>query len=389
MSILARKTKLSPVLKYPGGKDKELGHILPNLPNDAENYYEPFVGGGAVYFAVDADKYFINDKSTELMELYGLIKEQNQEFLFSLEQIEHNWQIISQVVLNHITEITNIYSAYKCKKINKQKLFDEISAFVLHNADEFNGLFSTNFNVGICNFVNELVKSFKNKIVRMVDIEEVKFNLPYEDFIQNIECAFKSAFYMHFRYLYNNSKELKISQSFRIAIYFYIREFCYSSMFRYNSNGEFNVPYGGISYNRKSLTKKIEYFTSKELVDHLKQTTIGCLDFEEYLKIYKPGKKDFIFLDPPYDTEFSTYAKNTFDKQDQIRLAYYLKSECDCNFMLIIKKSDFISRLYENGEIIKNGRKLIIDTFDKKYFVSFQNRNNKNAEHLIIKNYYN
>lgn len=387
MSITPKIHKLSPLLKYPGGKDKELGYILPNLPFDAENYYEPFVGGGAVYFAVTADKYYVNDKSSELMELYNMIKTQNADFLYNLQQIEHNWQVITQIVFNHSEEITDIYASYKNKAIDRQKLYDEISAFVLHNADEFNGLLPADFNIGIQNFVNELIKSFKNKITRMVEIESRENILSKEDFIQNIECAFKSAFYMHFRYLYNNADELKIGKPFATAIYFYIREFCYSSMFRYNSNGQFNVPYGGISYNKKSLSKKIEYFTNADLISHLQKTQMDCCDFEEFLKNYKPRLNDFMFLDPPYDTEFSTYANNSFDRQDQERLARYLMTECDCYFMLIIKKSDYILSLYSDGQLGKNGRKIRINKFDKKYFVSFQNRNNKNAEHLIITNY--
>ena len=90
-------------------------------------------------------------------------------------------------------------------------------------------------------------------------------------------------------------------------------------------------------------------------------------------------EKDFIFLDPPYDTEFSTYAKNDFDKDDQIRLSKFLKST-KAKFMLIIKNTDFIYNLYNN-----NG--FYIKSFDKKYLVSFQNRNNKDVEHLIITNY--
>lgn len=387
MTIIPKSHKLPPLLKYPGGKDKELGHILPNLPLNAENYYEPFVGGGAVYLAVTADKYYVNDKSIELMELYEMVKTQNAEFLYDLQQIEHNWQIITQIVFTHANEISNIYKSYKDNTINKQKLHDEISAFVLHNADEFNGLLSTNFNIGIQNFVNELIKSFKNKIVRMVEIEARKDVLSKEDFLQNIECAFKSAFYMHFRYLYNNADELKLSKPFSTAIYFYIREFCYSSMFRYNANGHFNVPYGGISYNKKSLSKKIDYFANMDLINHLQKTQMGCCDFEEFLQIYNPQLNDFMFLDPPYDTEFSTYANNTFDRKDQERLAKYLKTKCNCYFMLVIKKSDFILSLYVDGQLDKNGRKISINKFDKRYFVSFQNRNNKDAEHLLITNY--
>ena len=386
MTILPKQHKLSPFLKYPGGKEKELIFILPNLPTNAKNYYEPFVGGGAVYFAINAENYFINDKSQELVALYQLVQNQDNEFLTKLKQIDHNWKVIESVVLNHSKEISQIYYQYKQEKIDKLKLHDKISAFVLYNANEFNGLLSPEFNIGIQNFVNELIKSFKNKIIRTVEIEKEKGDLSKDDLLSNIECAFKSAFYMHFRYLYNNAEELNLSKSFYIAIFFYIREFCYSSMFRYNAKGDFNVPYGGISYNRKYLTKKIEYFREGELLEQLKKTKMSCDDFYSFLQNYEPKSDDFMFLDPPYDTEFSTYAKNTFDKKDQERLANYLKQECECYFMLIIKNTDFIFNLYENATD-KNGREIKISKFDKKYFVSFQNRNNKEAEHLIITNY--
>ena len=220
MSICSKQDRLSPLLKYPGGKEKELNYILPNLPINAERYFEPFVGGGAVFFALNAEQYFINDKSSELMLLYELVKNHDEEFLTKLNQLDHNWKVIEGVVLNHSEEILKIYNQYKKKSIDKMKLHDKISSFVLRNANEFNGLLSPEFNIGIQNFVNELIKSFKNKIVRMSEIEKDKGNLSNEDIMSNIECAFKSAFYMHFRYLYNHSKELNLSKSFYIAIYF-------------------------------------------------------------------------------------------------------------------------------------------------------------------------
>ena len=41
--------RLSPLIKYPGGKEKELNYIIPALPAKIDNYYEPFVGGGFLY----------------------------------------------------------------------------------------------------------------------------------------------------------------------------------------------------------------------------------------------------------------------------------------------------------------------------------------------------
>ena len=387
MFITSSAQKLSPLLKYPGGKEKELVHILPNIPAEARNYYEPFVGGGAVFFALTADSYYLNDRSCELIQLYRFVKEHNSDFLHYLSQIDYNWQLISDVVTNHAEEIYAIYAIYGGDTGNVQQLHDSISAFVLRNAEEFNGLLSTEFNIGIQNFVNEIIKNFSSKIIRMNKLELSHGKLSPANFLENMECAFKSAFYMHFRYLYNHAEKLDITPPFHAAIYYFLREFCYSSMFRYNAKGQFNVPYGGLSYNRKALARKIEYFSNPRLLAQLDRAQLSCSDFEDFLHQHPPHMDDFMFLDPPYDTEFSTYAKNSFGQADHQRLADYLKNECPCFFMLVIKKTPFIEQLYSNGADTRHGRKLHISQFDKKYFVSFQNRNDKGASHLLITNY--
>ena len=151
-------------------------------------------------------------------------------------------------------------------------------------------------------------------------------------------------------------------------------------MFKYNKDGDFNVPYGGIAYNHKSLMKKLNYYRSEQLLEHFAKTTISNLDFEEFFSKYAPTGNDFIFLDPPYDSDFSTYAKNEFSHHDQERLANCLIHNCKAKWMMIIKNTDFIYSLYSKNS-------LNIKTFDKTYLVSFMNRNDKKAEHLIIMNY--
>lgn len=387
MAVREKDVKLFPILKYPGGKEKELKYILPNLPGACNRYYEPFVGGGAVYFSLESDAYYINDKSTELINLYNMIKTQNAEFFQKLNAIDHNWMLMEQIIDNHTEELVRIYFDYKQDQMNITQLKDTISEFVFRNAEEFNGLLKRSFNVAIENFVVELNKSFENKIVRMKKLEEQKGDLKVEDIVHNLECAFKNAFYMHFRYLYNHVAELEISVPFATAVYFFVREFCYASMFRYNRQGKFNVPYGGISYNKKSIMKKIQYFADEKLIRQLKNSTVENMDFEAFFQKHTPKENDFIFLDPPYDTEFSTYAQNEFGKKDQIRLADFLIKQCKANFMLIIKNTDFIRDLYPANHETANGKQLYVGKFDKKYVVSFQDRNDKDAEHLIIVNY--
>ena len=158
-------------------------------------------------------------------------------------------------------------------------------------------------------------------------------------------------------------------------------------MFRYNKSGGFNVPYGGISYNKTNFDKNLSYFSSKKLINHFSKTTFGNRDFYDFMNKYEPEKNDFIFVDPPYDSEFSTYSKNEFVESDQERLANYLINNCKGNFMLVIKNTDLISSLYVQGTKTANKDKIYISSFDKNYSVSFKNRNNKKVQHLVITNY--
>ena len=377
---------MNPIIKWAGGKEKELPYIKENLPNKIERYIEPFVGGGAVYFKIDIKKSLINDKSKELINLYKCIQENDKEFFCKLKAIYKNWRLLEKVVENNSSELLKMYRDYY-KELNsnleikniKVKFNDKIYAFVIRHAEEFNGILSADFNIEIDNFINEIGKNLISKMNRMYKIETQRKKMNDIDTLDNLECAFKSAFYMHFRHLYNESDNLNINSSFQTAIFYFIREFCYASMFRYNKNGKFNVPYGGISYNRKEFNKKIEYIASEKIRKYMKETQVYCEDFETFLGKITPKKGDFMFLDPPYDTEFSTYAKNEFAKKDQIRLCEYLK-KTKANIMLIIKNTEFIYNLY-------NTKEFKIKTFDKKYLVSFQNRNDKDVEHLLITNY--
>ena len=371
--------RLSPVIKWAGGKEAELKHILPNLPQSFDRYFEPFVGGGAVFFSIKSDEMLINDKSVELMTLYELIQGGDKNFFEKLKEINGNWRLLDHVVENKSSELLSIYIKTAPLKVTELRIKDLVTEFVVQNAGEFNGILKTSFNLDLDNFLHELIRNMSNKISRMRIIEAEKGKLSKKDVLDIIECSIKSAFYMHFRHLYNKSQSYKISEPFAAAIFYFVREFCYAAMFRYNKHGGFNVPYGGIQYNRKDFLKKILAMQSKDYRQQFSKAQLSTLDFEEFLKMNRPNKNDFIFVDPPYDSDFSTYAKNEFDRSDQERLAgCLLKSRA--KFMIVIKNTEFINNLYAN-------KGLRIKAFNKRYVVSFQDRNNHEAEHLMIMNY--
>jgi DNA adenine methylase len=374
-----RPERLPSLLKWAGGKEQELRYILPMVP-PFRRYYEPFVGGGAVFFSIQAEMKFINDKSAELINLYRMVAEQNAEFFQTLNGLLYQWQRMSQFVDSHAAELLKMYKAYSMGEYPSSKMRELLFGFVLSYAEDFHEMFAGYLEEHSENFLREIKRNLVSKTTRMKQLENKKGKLPESDIVANMESALKSAFYMHLRHLYNSINAYRISTGTATAIFFLVRENAYASMFRYNGRGEFNVPYGGISYNRKDLARKIAYMQSPEVQQHFANTVIENTDFEAFLQAYTPGADDFIFLDPPYDSEFSTYTQNTFDKSDQERLATYLLTRCTAKFMLVIKNTPMIFNLYA-------GKGLNIQTFDKKYLVSFQDRNNRESEHLMITNY--
>lgn len=369
-----KNAKLKPLLKYPGGKTSELDVINKYLPKEINNYIEPFVGGGAVYFYLNHDKNYINDKSEELMLLYQYIKNNNSTFYDELNIIVSNWNNLAK--LSTDTRILNLYIKFrKSAKINIRKKLKQIINDGIGDVPMFTLRKSINFE-------NFLVDCLSNKFI-LVKRNEIKKeqSLDNDLLVDNFESGIKAAYYTYLRDVYNRPNEYNnLSKPRKVAIYLFIREYCYSSMFRFNKKGEFNVPYGGISYNKKTLEVKISYYKSKEVGQILQNTSIFNQDFYEFVKNISINKKDFMFLDPPYDTAFNEYDKNSFNAHDQKRLANYLIKECQCKFMLIIKKTPLIEELY-NDKGLK-----IIET-NKTYFVSFKNRNIKNVKHLVIMNY--
>ena len=150
-------SRLYPILKWAGGKEQELKYIIPNLPEKFENYYEPFVGGGAVYTAIQAKKYFINDKSDELIGLYECISNGDRQMFFkAVDEIIHNWDLLTSVTVKNSLFFIDTYKKYSQDLIDETKLKDILYEFILTHSEQFNGMFSSLFNFNIENFIKEI-----------------------------------------------------------------------------------------------------------------------------------------------------------------------------------------------------------------------------------------
>jgi DNA adenine methylase len=80
----------APFLKWAGGKGKLLAEILPRLPSKIRTYHEPFIGGGAVFFALAAEGRFtdalIGDRNPALVEAYRVVKSDVAALIDALEE---------------------------------------------------------------------------------------------------------------------------------------------------------------------------------------------------------------------------------------------------------------------------------------------------------------
>ena len=369
---------MKPIIKWPGGKSREIEKIKALIPT-FDRYIEPFLGGGAVFFYLEPKKAEINDISKSLTSFYSMVKDQNT--IFKKYLLSYNESFSSMLIFcdKKSNDLVALFNKFKNEIINKDDLSKKVDKLLSEMYDTMSENFKKDLIINKDSFIKIENKNIIDKYKRTVlNIEDNPFT--DEDLKENLITGFTSGYYMYFRSVFNDINLNKItdrSEEYRIANFYFVREYCYGSMFRYNSKGEFNIPYGGMSYNRKSFISKIDNMFNENINNVFENTNINCSDFELFLNNLDLTENDFIFLDPPYDTDFSDYEGKDFTKSDQERLAKVLKN-ISAKFILVIKNTDFIKGLYEDD--------FNILTFDKQYTYNVRSRNERNTEHLIITN---
>lgn len=83
---------LKPMLKYRGGKTRELPMLLPFVPAEYDTYIEPFFGGGALYFHLQPHRAIINDLNKPLMRFYADIRNDFYTVLKDLEKLHAEYE---------------------------------------------------------------------------------------------------------------------------------------------------------------------------------------------------------------------------------------------------------------------------------------------------------
>lgn len=170
--------KISPAIKWAGGKTQLLNIITENLPDSYNNYYEPFIGGGAVLLSVKPKKALINDINEQLINLYIQIRDSVDDVLNKINNLDS--------VPCTKEFYYSIREQYNQKILSGEKDAQAAALMIWLNKHCFNGLYRVNskglFNVPFNNRVKG--KSVDESNIRAISdyLNQAKVNITCMDF---------------------------------------------------------------------------------------------------------------------------------------------------------------------------------------------------------------
>ena len=83
---------MKPLLKWPGGKGREISQVYGIIPSFTR-YIEPFFGGGAMFFHLMPKQAAINDTAHDLMEFYHMVRSRNPEFQSCMRALQKAFRV--------------------------------------------------------------------------------------------------------------------------------------------------------------------------------------------------------------------------------------------------------------------------------------------------------
>lgn len=146
---------VTPFVKWAGGKRQLLDRISERLPQTYNNYFEPFIGGGAVLFELQPERAVINDINASLINAYRIIANDPNEFIEKVHELDSN------IGDNGKEYYYSLREHYNDKLMKEEYDVELASLFVFLNKHCFNGLYRVNgkglFNVPYNNSKKESI----------------------------------------------------------------------------------------------------------------------------------------------------------------------------------------------------------------------------------------
>jgi DNA adenine methylase len=246
----------APFLKWAGGKGQLLGQMAPFFPSEYRTYFEPFLGGGAVFFRLCPEKAVLADLNPDLVNAFQVVRDNPTALMEGLDR--------------HAELRMNEKSFYEVRK--------------------------------------QAVSSLS----------------PVE----------------------------------RAARTIYLNKTCFNGLYRVNSSGEFNVPWGG--YRNPNLYDRANLLSASV---QLQRKAVLLADYRRACARARKG--DFVYFDPPYHplsetSGFTSYTKEDFGDRDQTALAQTFRrlDKRGCLVMLSNSPTPLVRSLYQGFrfEVLKAKR---------------------------------
>ncbi|MCC6221503.1 MAG: DNA adenine methylase [Deltaproteobacteria bacterium] len=248
--IVISESNCRPFVKWAGGKNQLLPALLERVPKNFSIYFEPFLGGGALFFALCPEEACLSDINEDLINAY-------------------------QVVRSRVTS---------------------------------------------------LIKDLRKHV-------------------------YERDYYYETREVDRDPNFKKWGKTRKASRLIYLNKTCYNGLYRVNSKGQFNTPFG--RYNNPKI---LDESNLRACSRALKGAQILLCSFEQIQK--EISARDFVYLDPPYaplsnTAYFTSYTKDGFDSQMQIKLRDFCRrlDKKGAQFMVSNSATDFILRLYREFKI--------------------------------------
>jgi DNA adenine methylase len=168
------------------------------------------------------------------------------------------------------------------------------------------------------------------------------------------------------------------------GLFIYLNKTCYNGLYRVNSKGDFNVPFG--RYKNPSILQKDKLENASKILND-KKVKIMSMDFTKILLNAKKG--DFIYFDPPYyplstTSSFTSYHKEGFLKEEQKKLANVFEKLDKRGCLLMLSNSDtpLIHELYNKYE--KEGHLYLVKA---KRMINCNSDGRKSINEVVVINY--
>ncbi len=181
-----------------------------------------------------------------------------------------------------------------------------------------------------------------------------------DDIIANylsLDWVGRKEYFLNLRKKFNEKKDILNGTNMNVqmaAEFLFLNKTCFNGLWRTNSKGEFNTPFGMPTNPNKdpNIYDKNNIIKLSNLIKHVE---FVCRDYKNVIDDNISGDV-LVYMDPPYRGTWTGYSKESFGDKEQIELSHYMKELNDKGFFVIQSNSkcndDFFEKHYSDFKII-------------------------------------